>query len=406
MAEKNDLAAQACRAVHEDNVAALRELLQSHPELRKDIDAPIAAFDSPLITCVRSREMLDVLLDAGADVNARSRWWAGGFGLLDHASPALAAYAIERGATLDINAAAKLGRFETVKELVARDPARVHARGGDGQTPLHVAATVEIAEFLLAHGAAIDARDVDHESTPAQYHVRERPEVARYLVRRGGATDLLLVSALGELDLVRQHLRDNPASVSLSVCDECFPKKNPRAGGTIYQWTLGANKTAHGVAREFGHEAVLQALMEHSPAELQLAVACELGDEPLVARLVAAHPNLLPSASETTRRKIAGAARNNQTTAVRLMLLAGWPVDARGQHGATPLHWAGFHGNAEMAAELLRHGAPLEAMDRDYEMTPLGWANYGRENGWHRKTGNYPAAIEALLRAGAKAAEG
>jgi len=40
----------------------------------------------------------------------------------------------------------------------------VHARGGDGQTPLHFASTVEIAEFLLAHGAAIDARDVDHEA--------------------------------------------------------------------------------------------------------------------------------------------------------------------------------------------------------------------------------------------------
>ncbi len=70
----------------------------------------------------------------------------------------------------------------------------VHARGGDGQTPLHFASTVEIAEFLLAHGADMDALDVDHESTPAQYmlrveHVRhyprDRQDVARYLVSRG-----------------------------------------------------------------------------------------------------------------------------------------------------------------------------------------------------------------------------
>ena len=65
-----------------------------------------------------------------------------------------------------------------------------------------------------------------------------------------------------------------------------------------------------------------------------------------------------------TRRKIADAARDNTTTAVRLMLEAGWPADARGQHQATPLHWAGFHGNAEMARMLLAHAAPLDVRDR------------------------------------------
>ncbi len=402
MADKNDVFEQARDAVSQENPAALRDLLQKHPELRRKIDEPMAAFDSPLITTVRSREMLDVLLAAGADINARSRWWAGGFGLLDYASPELAAYAIERGARIDINAAARLGRVEKVREFVAQDAGLVHARGGDGQTPLHVASTVEIAEFLLTHGAAIDARDIDHESTPAQYLVRAHPAVARYLVRRGCATDLLLVSALGELDLVRQHLRENPAGVSISVCDECFPKKNPRAGGTIYNWTLGTNKTAHVVAREFGHEDVFQLLLEHSPDELRLAVACEVEDESTAMTLAARRPHPLQSAPDSTRRKIADAARNNQTVTVRLMLLAGWPVDARGQHGATPLHWAAFHGNAAMTEELLRAGAPLEATDLDYQGTPLGWANHGEENGWHRKTGNYPATREALLRAGAK----
>lgn len=405
MADQNDVFAQARHAVSQDQPATLRDLLQRNPELRTQIDQPMAAFDAPLITTVRSREMLDVLLAAGADINARSRWWAGGFGLLDHASPELAAYAIERGATIDLNAAAKLGRMETVQALVARNPALVHARGGDGQTPLHVAATVEVAEFLLAHGAVIDARDIDHESTPAQYRVREQPEVARHLVRRGCATDLLLVSALGELERVRQHLRAEPASVGLSVCDECFPKKNPKAGGTIYHWTLGTNKTAHVVAREFGHEDVFQLLMAHSPDALRLAVACDVEDEATVRTLAAARPHPLHAAPESLRRKIADAARNNRTQPVRLMLLAGWPVDARGQHGATPLHWAAFHGNAAMTEDLLRAGAPLDATDRDYRMTPLGWANYGRKNGWHRQTGDYPATSAALLRAGAKPTE-
>lgn len=59
----------------------------------------------------------------------------------------------------------RLGMMAKLRELVAADPDVVHARGGDGQTPLHFTSTVEVAEFLLANGAEIDARDVDHEST-------------------------------------------------------------------------------------------------------------------------------------------------------------------------------------------------------------------------------------------------
>src|SRR5215510_9592453 len=88
-----------------EDAGSFKQLLDTHPELKKKINEPVAAFDAPIITQVRSRAMLDVLLDAGADINARSRWWAGGFGLLDSASPELSAYAIERGAILDIHSA-------------------------------------------------------------------------------------------------------------------------------------------------------------------------------------------------------------------------------------------------------------------------------------------------------------
>ena len=42
---------------------------------------------------------------------------------------------------------------------------------------------------------------------------------------------------------------------------------------------------------------------------------------------------------------LADAARDNDLRAVQVMLAAGWPVDVRGQHRATPLHWAAWHGN-------------------------------------------------------------
>jgi ankyrin repeat protein len=303
---------------------------------------------------------------------------------------------------LDAKSAAQLGRLDDLTALVAVDPQSVHLRRGDGQTPLHVAPTVAIAEFLLDHGADIDARDVDHESTPAQYLVRSHPDVARYLVARGAQTDILLAAALGDVDRVRRFLDADPGSIHWAVSERYFPKRSPHAGGHIYNWTLGHGKTAHVVAREFGHEEVLRLLMERSPEPLKLAVACELGDEPLLAALLESRPGLARALNDEERRNLPLAAENNDVEAVRRMLAAGWPVEAVGRHGATALHWAGFHGNAAMAQVILGFDPPLEARERDFGQTPLDWTIYGSVNGWYVESGDYAGVAELLIAAGAK----
>jgi hypothetical protein len=393
------------QAFAEDDATLFRQLLDRHPALKTRIDEPVEVFQSPVITQVRSREMLDVLLAAGANINVRSKWWAGGFGLLDTAEPELARYAIERGAAVDVHAAARLGMVEKLQELLSANPSLVHARGGDGQTALHFANSIAVAELLLQHGADIDAIDVDHESTPAQYMVRDRAQVARYLVQRGCRTDLLLAAALGEMAVVRRHLDADPACIRLRVTHEYFPKRNPHSGGTIYQWTLGWFVSPHEVAREFGHLDVLRLLMERSPTDVRFLAACWMADENEVRGLLAQHPALITTLSADDRRHVAVAARNNRTEAVRTMLAAGFPVDATGQHEGTPLHWAAFHGNAAMTREILGYHPPLEKRDRDFEGTPLDWAIHGSQHGWHAKTGDYPAVTELLCAAGAKIPE-
>ena len=381
----------------------IRACLARHPELKAKINEPIGPFDSPAIVHAKTPEMLDALLEAGADINARSRWWAGGFGLLDGCPPELVNYAIQRGATVDAHSAARLGRIDTLRQLLSRQPDLVFARGGDGQTPLHFARTIEIADLLLQSGADIDARDVDHESTPAQYMIRDRQEIARHLVRRGCRTDLLMAAALGDIALVRQHLDADPACIRMRVTHEFFPMMNGRAGGTIYQWTLGWYVSAHDVARDFGHNDIFQLLLQRSPDDVKLIAACWAVDESAVQSLLRNDPGLAGRLSESDRRHVALAARNNNTDVVRVMLAAGLPVDAIGQHGATPLHWAAFHGNLEMARELLRHpGRPsLELTDADFKSTPLGWAIHGSQNGWHCQTGDYAGTAQALIEAGA-----
>jgi ankyrin repeat protein len=84
------------------------------------------------------------------------------------------------------------------------------------------------------------------------------------------------------------------------------------------------------------------------------------------------------------------------------MLEAGLPVTATSQHGATPLHWAAFHGNVAMVRAILDHDPPLEARDADFDGTPVGWAVYGSEHSWHRGRGDHGAVVEALIAAGGR----
>jgi ankyrin repeat protein len=393
-------------AILADDTPRVAQLLEQFPVLKQRLNEPLPDYSfgaTPLLAAVHriNRDMIDLLLRSGADINARSHWWAGGFGVLDD-DRGLADFLIARGARVDAHAAARLGMLDKLRELILADPTVVAARGGDGQTPLHFAKSIEIARLLLENGAKIDARDIDHESTPAQFMMRDRREVARYLVSRGCRTDLLMAAALGDLDLVRRLLDEDPSRIHLSVSLEHFPKKDPRAGGCIYIWTLGWNKTPHVLARESGHSEVLRYLMDHSPDSLKLSLALELGDRTLFNQLLASTPNLPKSLSAAETRKLADAAQDRNLDAVRLMLEAGWPPDARGMHGATALHWAAFHGYTEMAQIILRFHPPMEAVDRDFGGTPLGWAIHGSQEGWHRQTGDYPGTVEALLKAGAK----
>ena len=402
-------------AVCANDAARVRETLEKHPELRARIDDPLPDYgfgQQALYAAVQrsDRATIDVLLRAGADIRKRTEWWAGGFGMLDDCDPTLADFLIERGAVLDAHSAARLGRMPELRELVEADSGLVHARGGDGQTPLHFASTVEVAGFLLEKGADIDAVDVDHESTPAQYmlrvehkrhYPRDRQEVARYLVSRGCRTDILMAAALGDVDLVRRHLERDPGYIRMRVSDEWFPKRDPRAGGTIYIWKLGKFRTAHAVARDFGHEDVFQLLVKRTPEDLKLALACELGDEAIFREFLATHPDAAKALAQSDLEKLPNAAQSNNTEAVRLMLEAGWPVDASGEMGATALHWAGFNGNAKMTREILRFHPALELKSREYAGTALSWAIFGSGNGWHSGTGDYVGTVQALRAAGA-----
>ena len=126
-----------------------------------------------------------------------------------------------------------------------------------------------------------------------------------------------------------------------------------RNGGHIYQWTLGFHVSAFEIARKRGHGDVLGLLLERAGPLERLLDALWRGDGAAADAVLAATPGLVDRAPDRALHQVADAARNNNAAAVKAMLTRGFPVTARSQHGAMPLHWAAFHGNPEMLRDVL-----------------------------------------------------
>jgi ankyrin repeat protein len=405
---------QFLSALHAGDVARVRTLLETHAEVRAAVNEPISHFNSrPVARATKNLPLLDLLLSYGADLNLKSTWWAGGFGLLESGiTPEEAAPLIARGATVDVFAAAHLGMFDRLRELVDAAPSLVYARGGDGKTPLHCARTVEIAQYLLDRGADLDARDVDHESTPAQYLVRDAPDVAQLLVARGAWFDIFLAIGLRDAALVERCLRDDPEALDHRIGqgkyqvahDGTRPATREEIGarrGDVYRWVFDANISAIEAAARFGNDDILALLLRHATPAQRLLAACAKADRGTAEAIVAAHPDLVGSLRPEEMRLIADKAQDSNTAAVALMLDLGFDQRVAGPDHGDALHWAAFHGNTEMVRMLLRRDPPIGVRDSRYHATPLGWCVYGAVEGWAKdRGGDYPTTVRLLLDSG------
>ena len=160
MTEQAPSARRFLATLRSGDAAGMRSLLTSDSWLREHIDEPWGYFDAPALVEASSRgdaEMMRVLVEAGADVNARSGWEPGGSGVLDServelwvkewradGSPVLTGLFedfLSRGLRVDAHAAANLGDAAMLQRQIMERPDCVNQRGRDGASPLHMART-------------------------------------------------------------------------------------------------------------------------------------------------------------------------------------------------------------------------------------------------------------------------
>ena len=356
-------------AVQDGDIDTLKHLLVVDKTLGAHINAPWFSFDAPAIVFAAAsgnRTLIEVLLDAGADIDVKSSWWAGGTSALHHAAGSmlnydkeLAEYLIEQGATVDAHATAGLDMSEKLAELIREDPEVVNALGSDGMSPLHFAATPRIAELLLTHGANINRRDRDHNGTPAQWTMRRRPEVCRYLLEQGAEADIVLYCAMGDVERARAEFEKNPELLKLRI-----NVKSPK-GYVIPPLKSSDLDNQQTDEVPGGHVYAYQV----GPTMPLLEIALQ-SKQPVIVDL------LIDSGYEINFRDwyvLVGQGPKRFETLLKSFLAKGLDINARRKHRHgmwTPLHWVVQRGLTPGILCLLENGADPNVID-DKGRTPM-----------------------------------
>ncbi len=393
------------KVIERGDLAAFGALIEAHPALRDRLNDPLFEFGSPAIrkaVGLKDIAMVDALLKAGADINQRSHWAPGSFGVLDHVDDNMAEQLINRGATVDIHAAAGLGKMDCLREVLDAKPELVNARGGDGGTPLHFARNLEIVEVLLERGADVCIRDLDHGSTAAMWQVRNRDILYR-LINAGSPIDIFMACVHGDLELAKRALSEDPDCLSYYVSHEKGDGRfAPDTGGNHYNWTIGHAARPIPVAAKFGHGELVGFLMDKAIPADRLIALCFIGDEVKMNEFVRVQPGILDGMQDVAARAVAEAINFRSPVAVRLMVKAGFPLTGSGFSRSTPLHMAAWFGDAEIVRLLIEKGVPLEERSSFYKSTALESACHGSLHRMPDGTEDYVGVVEALLSAGAE----
>jgi ankyrin repeat protein len=166
-------------------------------------------------------------------------------------------------------------------------------------------------------------------------------------------------------------------------------------------------RTPYQLATAAGRTDLAELLRRHGVTDSATGIdrflsACRRADRAEAQQQLDNDPGLVGRMTDDERAAIIRAAEAGDTAAVTLMLDLGFPLETRGDNGATPLHTAAYSGSADTVRLFIARGADIEDRDTTWHSTPLEWAAVG--SGERPKSNPNPDWLEtvrALLDAGA-----
>lgn len=391
--------------IDNDDLDQIEHLIAQDKKVLEQLDLPLFKWNMPTLAGAKSVSMAERLLEWGADIESVTRWWKSAFGAAEVA-PDVRTFLISRGAKLSPHAAAAIGLVEELSTMLDESPDVVNALGGDDGTPLHFARDLPTARLLVQKGADLDARDSDHDSTPAQWRIGEAPDVARFLIQQGATTDLFIAAALGDRAIVEKMVADDPSCLAMRIGKVPFPPIGHQGrGGTILQWSLGFNSYAHQFAAQKGHSDLARWMFEQSDLQTRFLVACVMNLREDAESMLKQHPDIVQNLPDIDKELLARYCweTNVDLEAVRLMLDVGFPIDhPESSHAFAPLHNAAWGGYGDLVDLLIERGAPVNVRDPKYGSSPLEFAIHCCVEDGRHPEGEYGRVTRALIDAGCR----
>ena len=254
------------------------------------------------------------------------------------------------------------GDVDTLRRLVAEDPDLVRARSTRAccfDPPVHRAT---LLHYLAANGV-----ETYHQKSPPN-----AVEVAKVLLDAGADPNALQDSYGGQNTTMSMLVSSTPpreAGVQVPLVEILIDY-----GATIGPSGRGAWTSPLETALVFGMHDAARALVRRGAAIETLAAAAGLGRLDVVRQM-------LPGADAPDRhRALALAAQSGHADIVGALIDAGEDpnrFNPPGTHShAQPLHQAVAAGHLEVVKLLIARGAKLDTKDTTFKSTPLGWAEY------------------------------
>lgn len=287
----------------------------------------------------RSPEMAKFLIAKGANVNAKNK--DGMTPLHTARSKAIVQILLSAGAKINIqeenarngksttllHIAAKMGFKELAQQLI-KDGANVAIGDRQKRTPLHYAATKEVATLLMLD---INARD-ESGDTPLHLAVQDnRPQIVYFLISNGAKLNVENIEGNTPLHLALKynHLR---------------PDLPPNLPEIVY--SLVKNGAKVNVENKEGN------------TPLHLAIQ---GNNSYRYPFQGNYPYPYPAELDLPR---------NRLEIVSFLIASGAKVNVKNSNGWTPLHIAVLKNRQNIDRLLLEHGAEIDVQD-NYRNTPL-----------------------------------
>ncbi len=334
-------------------------------------------------TMSRQPEMIDALLDRGADINARRP---------DHARPVqltngdysyrgwrdvpedwpwkpsdIYLHLVRKGAYVDICMAALKGDEARVRALLDLDPSLANKPSeyvtyyaGSG-TPLKNAAMagrMAIVKLLLEKGADPNLPEEGIAPMGHALHsavVYNHIEIVRLLLEHGAYPNVPVESSADSLTAALE--RGDKAMIDL-LC------------------SYGAARSLDLLAY-YGDIQTAAAVLKANPALANDASALETaagqGNEDFVRLMLHYQPDLAKQIAVGVRSQgPQDAIKSRELT--EFLFQRGMNANAGNWLGITPLHRFAERGDIHNAGLFLEHGADIDAIDEQHCTTPLGWA--------------------------------